>query len=206
VRIQHVVLALALALALALVCCSTVPIIVYSSAALILPVSVCRRERVLRSDGTSRVASHSLATIPRSDDGQQFGQGGAAADPLARPDHEEQQQPLVLRVPNGELMGSGLTSLYLGAVSARVEELNAKESSELMEALVAHCVAGGVYSHVHEEGVVLLADNRTCIHRSTNYGDAQGHDCPRHVLRIQAEEVQPLEMHRWRPTVAPSAL
>lgn len=112
----------------------------------------------------------------------------------------------MLRVPNGELIGSGLTSLYLGAVTAHVEELNAKESSELMEALVAHCVAQGVYSHKHEEGVVLLADNRTCIHRSTNYADTQSHDYPRHVLRIQAEEVLPLETYRWRPTVVLSAL
>lgn len=171
---------------------------------LTLSASVCRRERVLRADGTSRVAAHSLATIPRSDDGQQFGHGDAAADPLARPDHEEQEHPLVLRVPNEQLVGSGLTSLYLGAVTAQVEGLSPEESSELMNALVAHCVAGGVYSHVHEEGVVLLADNRTCIHRSTNY--AQPQEYPRHVLRIQAQEVQALETFRWRPTVASSAL
>jgi alpha-ketoglutarate-dependent taurine dioxygenase len=169
-----------------------------------------RRERIVRADGTSRIAAHSLAQIPRSDDGQQFGQGDAAADPLARPDHEEQEQPLVLHVPEGELVGSGLTSLYLGAITAQVEGLSADESSELMEALMAHCVDGGVYSHVHEEGVVLLADNRTCIHRSTNYGDMQGRASgyPRHVVRIQAEETQPLETFRWQgvPSVAHSAL
>eukprot|EP01046_Picozoa_sp_COSAG06_P074656 COSAG06_NODE_22938_length_708_cov_1.011494_1_plen_109_part_10 len=107
-----------------------------------------RRERIVRADGTSRIAAHSLAQIPRSDDGQQFGQGDAAADPLARPDHEEQEQPLVLHVPEGELVGSGLTSLYLGAITAQVEGLSTDESSELMEALMTHCVDSCVYSPV----------------------------------------------------------
>jgi alpha-ketoglutarate-dependent taurine dioxygenase len=66
----------------------------------------------------------------------------------------------------------------------------------LMQALVDHCVGGGVYSHAHEEGVVLLGDNRTCIHRASD-GDVQGH--ARHLVRIQAEEPHPLE--RWRAKV-----
>jgi hypothetical protein len=85
------------------------------------------REQVVEADGACRLATHSLAQIPRSDEVE----GEEVADPLARTDHEEQAQPLLLAVPPdepGAICGSGRTSLYLGSINAQVEGLTADAS------------------------------------------------------------------------------
>jgi alpha-ketoglutarate-dependent taurine dioxygenase len=141
------------------------------------------------NSSTYRFAAHSLSTIDTE------------FDPASRADQETQAHPLVILDDYDNFSNEveeHAPSLYLGSRNARVAGLDKAESLKLMDELIAHATEGPeaiLYSHRHESGVLLIACNRTTLHRATPgvVASVAGRlEEARHLIRFQAEEPFPL--------------